>query len=275
MRSFLIPFAALAAGICVAPAFADDAMPWLEDTALLRQTQSDVTAEGLKSVEAHAGALEKALAGAPHSIELARAAGFVLTDGSADTLLALMTAATSKAHNGSVQAIADPYPLIGLYLGSYYDEIGRKEDGLRALDAGLAISALSSTRPMLIIERGAALNGLHRSADALADYEDGLKISGVDNQFRAAMMRGRGFALTEMNRLDEAEAAYRDSLKADPGNASAENELRYIAKLRGGGARVEGTYKTMKAKVDASGQVQGTPVETPSQAPPAQEPAKP
>lgn len=274
MRSYLIPLAALAMGVCAAPAFADDATPWLDDTALLRQTQSDVAAGGLKAIETHADALEKALAGAPHSIELARAAGFVLTDGSADTLLALMTAATSKDRK-SVQAIANPYPLIGLYLGSYYDEIGRKEDGLRVLDADLAISKLSSTRPMLIIERGAALNGLHRSTDALADYEDGLKIPGVDNHFRAAMMRGRGFALTELNRLDDAEAAYQDSLKAEPGNASAENELRYIAKLRGGGARVEGTYKTMNAKVNASGQVQGTPVESPSQAPPAQEPAKP
>jgi tetratricopeptide (TPR) repeat protein len=259
MRShFILP--AMLAVLLAAPALANDASPWLDDTTLLHQTQSEVGSQGLGAVAPHAAALEKALTGAPHSIALARAAGFVLTDGPADTLVSLMAA--SKDHK-NVSALPDPYPLIGLYLGSYYDEIGRREDGLRALDAGLAISTLSSVRPALLIERGAALNGLHRSAEALADFEGGLKIPNVDVHLRAAMMRGRGFALTELNRLDEAEAAYQDSLKVEPGNPRAENELRYIAKLRAGGSRVEGTYSTMNAKVDSSGKVEGTPTEAP------------
>jgi tetratricopeptide (TPR) repeat protein len=240
------------------PARADNTAPWLEDTALLKQVQNDLASQGIKGVATYAEAMDKALAQAPQSTALAHDAGFVLTDGPADTLLGLMTAATAKDKK-SVAAVANPYPHIGLYLGSYYDEIGRKDDALRVLDEGLAISQTSSTRPFLLIERGAALNGLHRPTDALADFEDALKIPDIDVHIRAAMMRGRGFALTELNRLDEAEAAYQDSLKAEPGNPRAENELRYIAKLRAGGAHVEGSYTAMGAKVDASGKVQGTP----------------
>ncbi len=263
MKSRLFLTTLLAVCIQTASAFADKDTPWLDDTTLLKQVQNDLAGQGIKGVAAHAEAMDKALTDAPQSIALAREAGYVLTDGPADTLLSLMTAATAKDKK-SVSAIANPYPQIGLYLGSYYDEIGRKDDALRVLDAGLAISKVSSTRPFLLIERGAALNGLHRSADALADFDDALKIPDVDIHMRAAMMRGRGFALTELNRLDEAEVAYQDYLKAEPGNSRAENEIRYIAKLRAGGTHVEGTYTTMDAKVDASGKVQDTPKAEPS-----------
>lgn len=45
-------------------------------------------------------------------------------------------------------------------------------------------------------------------------------------------LRGMGFMLIELNRLDEAEQALRDSLKLDPGNDVALNELAYIRELR-------------------------------------------
>jgi len=44
------------------------------------------------------------------------------------------------------------------------------------------------------------------------------------------------FVLVELGRLDEAEAALGDSLVAQPNNSLAQNELRYIARLRASGA---------------------------------------
>jgi len=100
---------------------------------------------------------------------------------------------------------------------------------------------LGQNLPYVISERGAALNSLKRWDDALADYDDGLKIAGMKDADRARLYRGRGFALTELGRLDDAEAAYNDSLKLAPGNAGALNELKYIASLRAGGPKTPTT----------------------------------
>jgi hypothetical protein len=71
------------------------------------------------------------------------------------------------------------------------------------LDCGLALVSVSEQgehRAVLIAERGAALEALHRWPDALANYDDGLRIDDLDNRTKALMDRGRGFALTELGR---------------------------------------------------------------------------
>jgi tetratricopeptide (TPR) repeat protein len=229
MRVFA--FAALAALGMVTAAHADSATPWFDDQKLIEQTEADVQSGGIMAVERHRDDLEHALANAKPSIELAHQAGFYLTTGPADTIAAMMEASKSGK---SATAVANPYELISLYLGSYYDETGRSEDALRVLDAGLAISPLSVRRPALIAERGAALNALKRFDQSLADYDEGLKTAGLDADMKARFERGRGYALTELGRLDEAETAYNDSLRDAPGNAGAQNELKYIARLKAG-----------------------------------------
>jgi tetratricopeptide (TPR) repeat protein len=248
MKSLLMVFTVLVLGLGAAQALADGAAPWLDDEALLKQTQADVEAAGTpKAVAPHLAALEAALASAKHSMDLAAAGGQVLTDGSADSLLAMMTAA---AGHKNATAIHNPYPTIALYLGSYYVEAGKADDAVRVLDAGLAASALSQMRPLLFSERGTALNALHRFNDSLTNYADALAIPDLDPSLRARLERGRGFALTELKRLDEAEAAYNASLKDEPGNTAALGELKYIAGLRAGGASVEGVFKTKKEQAE-------------------------
>lgn len=237
-----------AAPVCadgVASSSATTATPWVDDLALINQTKADVQAQGVMAVEKYRQRLEDALAGAKHSIELAQSGmdtRYALTDGTTDTLMQMALAAVDKTSKAKqVVAVQNPYPEISLYLGSYYDEIGNPEQALRVLDAGLATLGSmelfvggSDHRPVLIVERGAALNSLHRSADALANFDQGLKLDGVSDFMRATMYRGRGFALTELGKLDEAEASYSESLKLAPGNVHAEQELRYIAGLRSG-----------------------------------------
>jgi tetratricopeptide (TPR) repeat protein len=176
---------------------------------------------------------------------------YVLTDGPTDTLFSLVaTAAASDKNPGAsgkkAVAVNNPYPPISLYIGSYYNEIGRFEDALRALDRGLALYSTHGVefgmhQPGLVSERAIALARLNRLPEALTAYEDGLKLAGIDDGGRARMHRGRGYVLTEMGRLDEAEAAYRESLKLEPDNKIAKGELDYIARLRAGGSTVPGS----------------------------------
>lgn len=51
--------------------------------------------------------------------------------------------------------------------------------------------------------------------------------------YRAAALRGIGFALIDLKRLDEAEREFRDSLTIEPANKVALSELAYIQAERG------------------------------------------
>jgi len=221
---------------------APSAHPWAKARTLLQSVEADVQAGGIRAVGAHIPDLEQALLDGAHAFEMSAGPDgttIVLTDGMAETLVAL-AAVSKSAGTRKVESVANPYPLIALYLASYYDEIGKFEDALRVLDAGLKLDAvpdlkLGETLPLLISERGAALNGLHRWDDSLANFDDGLRIASMSDADRARLFRGRGFALTELRRLDDAEVAYRNSLKLAPNNPGALNELAYIAQLRAGG----------------------------------------
>lgn len=237
--------------------------PWEADLELLHSVEADIQTKGILSVEKYRDALEKALGGAKHSAELAAAqtpVSYVLTDGPSDTLTALLLATTAKpAKATQVVAVADPYPMISFYLGTYYDEIGKPEDALRVLDEGLALSILPDLgtgehRIYEIIERGAALEALHRWQDVLANEDDGLKLPDVGNAEKARLYRGRGYALTELNQLDDAEDAYKESLNLEPGNELATQELSYIHGLKLGAPRAQsGSLTKVQKAAPASG----------------------
>jgi tetratricopeptide (TPR) repeat protein len=219
------------------------ARPWDRAQAIVRATEADLSKGGIRTIGAHVAELESSLAGAGQALEAASANGYVLTDGQTETLAALLLASVGgiSMPGQEVVAVPNPYPITAFYLGTYYNEVGRPAEALRALDAGLALPApipdsdVGQTHPLLISERGAALFSLRRWEEGLMNYERGLTINALDNPTRARMLRGRGFALIELGRLDEAEKAYRDSLVSEPNNQNALTELTYIARLRAGG----------------------------------------
>jgi tetratricopeptide (TPR) repeat protein len=231
MKSRARALAAVALCLCAAPVFADSATPWSDDETLIKQVMQDVQTNGVMAIDRRRSDMEQALAGAKHSTELAAAAGYVLTDGLGDTLTAL--AAASKAGK-TATAVANPYPMIALALGSYYNETVRTDDALRVLEIGIALDPLAETTQALYIERGNALVVVKRFDAALANGDEALKLTSLDPRVKAHVQRERGYALTELGRLDEAVAAYNDSLKDDPGNATAQRELAYIAQLKTG-----------------------------------------
>jgi len=216
---------------------------WVKDGALLAQVVGKARAGGIGAIGANATAMKKALTGAkklfPGPVEVG-GTSYVLTDGKAETVAVL-------ARQGKdTVAIDNPYQLMGLVLGSYYVETRKFKDAVSVLDAALALSPLPKDRlgttvPDIYSERGVALGQLKRWKEALANYDAALSIGKMDKSQRALLYRGRGFALVEMGRLDEGEAAYKASLKLEPGNGIAKNELAYIAGLKAGAKPFKGS----------------------------------
>lgn len=212
---------------------------WVRDNALIGQVSAEAQGRGIGAVAPHASALKKAMGGATKLFPgpvTNDGTTFILTDGATETAAALMRLAKGK---GDVAAFDNPYPVMGLILGSFCVETGKFKDALKALDAGLALSPLPKDRlgttvPDLLAERGIALAQLKRWKEALANYDAALSIGKMDKGQRALLYRGRGFVLVEMGQLGEAEAAYKASLKFEPGNKIATNELAYIAGLQAG-----------------------------------------
>lgn len=250
-----LALAGLALCMGVAIAWAQDRAapagePWVAAQELLAQAFNGMQQDGFRGVARHALAIEKSLDEAAPLFPVSAAANgdiVVLTDGTTETLMALAPAPEDAGKRRT--ALENPYPLLGLLLGSLYVEVGRPDDALRVLDLGLSLSPLPGARlgrtvPGLISERGAALNALKRYGDSLANYEDGLKITSLSVIDQGRLHRGRGYALTELGRLDDAEAAYREALKLDPKDTRAQHELLYIAGLRAGRPATEGYLST-------------------------------
>jgi tetratricopeptide (TPR) repeat protein len=223
--------------------------PWDNAQRLASLTHADFEKSGYQGIAPHVPALEEALANADQSFRVPDAAVgpiYRLTDGSAEALGVLLIASVDKSSGlagRQVVAIVNPYPAISYYLGYYYNEIGNFDAALHALDAGLKLPtvenmAVGEHTPLLISERGAALDGLKRWPEALENFKKGASISGLESGQHAVMLRGEGLSLTELGRLDEAEKMYRDSLVSAPSNPNALRELAYIARLRSGGAAV-------------------------------------
>jgi tetratricopeptide (TPR) repeat protein len=130
-----------------------------------------------------------------------------------------------------------PYPRAALLAGSVLVEYRDYPRAVKVLMIGVS---LSPDDGMLVGEAAGALNMSGRFNEALAlvertlaDYPD---LPATD---KARLLRAKGFAFGEMKRFDEAEAAYNESLRYEPGNPVAQNELRYIASQRQGAPPTE------------------------------------
>jgi tetratricopeptide (TPR) repeat protein len=218
--------------------------PWEAHQALLKAVMADVKTRGITGVRPHASQMEAALSAASTATVVDGDTAYAFGDGPAAAVIAAIGAAATAQKDGKAQktvVVDNPYPALGFFLGSMYNEAGRPDDALRVLDRARALDLSlgvipGQMTPIILVERGAALTGLRRWPELLANAEQGLKIGNLTDQNRARLLRQRGFALVELTRLDEAEQSYHDALRADPGDARAPKELAYIARLRAGGA---------------------------------------
>ncbi|MDC7684796.1 tetratricopeptide repeat protein [Asticcacaulis sp. BYS171W] len=70
--------------------------------------------------------------------------------------------------------------------------------------------------------------GRNEETIAAADKHLGNFMLALSDPGKAAILRRKGYALIELGRWDEAEKAYKESLKLDPKNEIAKNELIFI-----------------------------------------------
>lgn len=133
---------------------------------------------------------------------------------------------------GEIIWVPNAYPRAHYYLG--YILIHRKQfkAALPYLSAG---NLLEPTNPAIIFELANAHIALGNSVQAIDLFnkinKESEYVSGKDY---ARSLRGKGIALIDRGKLDEAENALLGSLKGDPGNQLASNELVYISQLRKG-----------------------------------------
>lgn len=208
-------------------------------TTLMKAADADIARSGLAGIPPHVAELEKALAdGAADFPPKPGTDGkaIALTDGTAETLMAMIAYSNQKQ---AAVAIPSPYPEIGLMLAIQYNQVRQPQEALRVIDAVFKLKTVKDAfigahDAALLSEQAAAYVLLKRWSDALASQDAGLKAAQNDRD-KARSQRGRGFALVELGQLNDAAGAYQESLKLEPGNAIAQRELAYIARLRAGG----------------------------------------
>jgi tetratricopeptide (TPR) repeat protein len=231
--------AALAAPTPPAPAVANE--PWIQAGALIAATIADVQKSGGDGMKAHVPELEAALAAAAELFPPQVTPDgklVILVDGPSE---AVAVQGLQPPDEITVMTAPNPYPQIGLMLAFYYNEAAQPQEALRVIAATIKLSALSqlhlgSRLASLLTESAAAYVILERWGESLDAADAALQASQTDPD-RARSLRSRGFALVELNRLDDAETAYRDSLRLEPDNGLAREEMGYIARLRTGAPR--------------------------------------
>jgi len=150
----------------------------------------------------------------------------------ATTTLALLMGAAVENRAATIVNEQNTYAIASLLLGAYANETRNYEEALSWLDRGLA---LQPHNEYLVGEKAAALAALRRPQEAYdllrATYDDPQQPPTMN---RARLQRMMGVNLIDLNRLDEAEAALNESIRIEPNNPIARQELEYIAQLRRG-----------------------------------------
>ncbi|MBI3439164.1 MAG: hypothetical protein HY054_11060 [Proteobacteria bacterium] len=233
------PPTAFAAAVCEHPA---DSAQETADQRIVDEAMSATNSGGYAALATRLPALRDVLTHAPSCYPEVERRGddiVVRSNQSSTAVLALTLVAAAQHQNVRVVRGANPYTYASLLLGAYSDEMRHFEEGIAWLDRGLALQPHEEN---LVLEKATALGQLHRVDEQIAllqaELSDEFASLSID---KSRYRRNLGVALIDANRLDEAEAALRESIRLEPNNPRAENELRYIAQLRAGGQHAETT----------------------------------
>lgn len=132
-------------------------------------------------------------------------------------------------------------------LGFIAIEKGNAERALVQLNKGLA---LQPDHPVILLEKATVLSMRKQPEEAYECYVLAEKPNFASTlNILARALRGQGVALIDLNRLDEAEVCLRNSLKYEPDNKVAMNEIEYIRRLHSGEAAPDAEVKIKKVKV--------------------------
>jgi tetratricopeptide (TPR) repeat protein len=129
--------------------------------------------------------------------------------------------------------IPSAYPRAFFYMAFIKVEQGDFLAALHFLDEGIKIEPANLN---FHIERANVLSLLNNHEAALKISQDiAQKEEDITKEARARALRGMGVEMIELGNLDGAEACLRESLKIEPENMVANDELLYIGRRRTGG----------------------------------------
>ncbi|HTT98799.1 MAG TPA: hypothetical protein VMF58_12170 [Rhizomicrobium sp.] len=238
--------------------------PWLADNRTINRTIADVHDGGIGAVAPHVADLEKALAGAKRSMEIAAAGdaghvyAFVADPGDPPP-----EAAKAAADAAKKKLIVEPNPYleIAFFLATYYELDNKPADALRVIDVALALpgSDANPHRTDLVSKRAAELGSLKRWTESLTAYDEALKDKNLATAVRAYLSRGRGMALYELGRKSEAKDAYLESLKLVANDPEAKKELEMIEQNQDGGQKLPPSVNAFQVPADSAPPAQSSP----------------
>ncbi|MGH6992281.1 MAG: tetratricopeptide repeat protein [Caulobacteraceae bacterium] len=217
-----------------APVLAVETGTPARDAAVAEAARRAYERGGFAALAAWQGALERVAREAPGPagrLEIGEGETIYWASNRSDCLRGLREARAAMAKAGKKQkAICrlEPWTEAAMMAASLDDQRGRYAQAISLLDEGLAVAPNS---PDLSSEKGFALEGLHRPAEALKVYRQALAAAPPAADDQARLMRGEAYALTGLGRLGEALETYRQSLKLEPGDAVALDEIAYVEGL--------------------------------------------
>ena len=211
------------------------------DQAIVDAAVGDFNQRGFPALQSHLSALRRVMGHTPAcypKIEQ-RGADIIVRSEDMDEYLVisslLASAAQARGEQASIVMARNTYLSAYFMLTSNAVERRRYDEAIELADAGLA---LQPGHQFLIMERASALIGLHRLEEAHTALRAALDDAGLALTLdRPRFLRNDGVVLIDLNRLDEAEGALNESMRLQPDNPGARNELSYIAQLRAGGAQ--------------------------------------
>jgi tetratricopeptide (TPR) repeat protein len=138
-----------------------------------------------------------------------------------------------KRHSGqTIVPVFPSYSRVHYFLGFIKMETGNGEGALAELNKA---SLLQPDHTVILLEKGTVLSQLKRPQEAYDCFVSAEKPHHAASDFTMARaLRGQGVTLIDLSRLDEAEQCFEKSLKHEPNNKVALNEIEYIRRLRSG-----------------------------------------
>ena len=208
-----------------------------KDMPVVLQVLAEINVRGLPALNAHVDDLTLVLSHAP-AAEIAPCDGTLyrrLAGVRASTAETAQAVAAIQARDPGAKVVVlglSPYPLASGLVGTAYVERGAWDKADKAMQPGLRLNPLDVR---LVNEESLALSHLGRAAEAIVLCDRFLAAAtGLTPAIHARILRTRGFALGEAGRCDDAIASYEDSLRIEPDNGLAKNEISYLLKRKSG-----------------------------------------
>jgi len=147
--------------------------------------------------------------------------------------------------------LAPAWPLTARWLSEAYTLVGRYEDAVNAVDAGLRLNPIETR---LWVQKAEVLLRGRQPAAAVQAALKAIELEPTD----ASAHNVLGYVYHDLGRTDDAEAAYRKAIELGPSGNSVYVNLANLLRERGGLDEAEALYrKALELEPDKAGALHG------------------